>query len=83
MNGDPLPDGPLIVQTHGYTPRLWRGRSVIFFANLLSLFYSNEEESEVLAREISGADSYGGRLVPLTGMLFEGGDNVLVLERGA
>ena len=75
-----LPDGALVVQTHGYTPRLWSGRSVVFFANLLSLFFDNEEGIAELEREISGADSYGGRLLPITGLLFSGGENVLVLE---
>jgi hypothetical protein len=69
------------VNTQGYLPDFWTGRSAIFFANLLSMFFGNEQESRLLAREVRGAESYGGRLVPLLGLLFPGGRNVLVLER--
>ena len=34
-----MPGGPLVVQTQGYTPRLWRDENVIFFANLLGEFF--------------------------------------------
>jgi hypothetical protein len=78
---NPLPNGPLVVQTQGYTPRLWRDQSVIFIANLLALFFGNEDQTSLLEHEISGADSYGARLVPIMGLLFGGGDNLLVLER--
>jgi len=77
----PLVDGPLVVRTRGHTPRLWRGESVIYFANVLAGFFDNEALSAQLKREISGADSYGGRLLPIMGLLFEGGNNLLVLER--
>lgn len=78
---DPLPGGPLVVHTHGYTPRLWRDRSAVFIANLMAMFFGNERETELLQQEIRGADSYGARLLPIMGLLFRGGNNVLVLER--
>ncbi|TDU68036.1 hypothetical protein EI77_03153 [Prosthecobacter fusiformis] len=75
------PAAPQVVQTHGHTPRLWRDRSIIFFANVLAGFFENEELAALLKKEISGADSYGGRLLPIMGLLFAGGKNLLVLER--
>lgn len=72
---------PLVVQTHGHAPEFWRGRNVAFFANLLSMFYGNEEQVEELARQISGAECYGGRLWPVIGLLFADGENLLFLER--
>lgn len=76
-----LPASPQVVQTHGQTPRLWQGRSAIFFANVLAGFFENEELAALLKKEISGADSYGGRLLPIMGLLFADGHNLLVLER--
>lgn len=70
-----------MVNTHGHTPDFWAGRSAIFFANLLSMFFGNEQESQLLAKEVRGAETYGGRLVPILGLLFAGRRNVLVLER--
>lgn len=75
------PGSPRVVLTHGQTPRLWPDRNVIFFANVLAGFFENEELAELLKKEISGADSYGGRLLPIMGLLYGGGKNLLVLER--
>lgn len=80
-HSDPLPGGPLVVQTQGYTPRLWGDVSVIFIANLLDLFFGNDDQTQVLEHEISGADSYAARLLPIMGLLFGGGKNLLLLER--
>ena len=77
----PDPYAPLIVPTQGHTPSCWENRSVIFFANLLSLFFGNRAGARLLQEEISCVDSYGGRLLPVLGLIFGGGDNVLVLER--
>lgn len=77
---DPLPGSPLVIQTQGYTPRLWTGLNAIFFANLLAMFFGNEEETAELTREISHPESYGARILPIMGLLFRGGDNVAVLE---
>ncbi len=76
-----FPGGPLVVQTQGYTPRLWGDRSVIFIVNLLGMFFDNEAQMEILEHEVSGVDSYGSRLVPVMGLLFGGKHNLLVLER--
>lgn len=76
----PLPGGPLVVQTQGYTPHLWQDRSAIFFANVLALFFGNEEQTDVLRQEISQPESYGFRIIPVMGLLFQGQPNYLVLE---
>ena len=77
----PESDIPLVIPTQGYTPNCWENRSVIFFANLLSLFFGNRGGAKLLEDEISCVDSYGGRLAPVLGLIFGGGENVLVLER--
>lgn len=78
---DTLSVPPAVTETCGVSPRFWEGRSVLFFANLLSLFFGNRGETYLLEQEISGVDSYGGRLLPVVSLLFPGGDNLLVLER--
>ena len=47
---------------------------------MLSLFYGNRRQTEILTEQIKGIDSYGGRLLPLIDLLFTGGGNLLVLE---
>ncbi len=74
-------DLPVTVVDSGAAPRFWSDRNVIFFANLLSLFFGNRDGARLLRSEISCVDSYGGRLLPLIGLLYAGGENVLVLER--
>jgi hypothetical protein len=77
------PDGlvsPRFIDTHGQLPLLWP-RRVIFFANLLALFFGNEEQTRVLSKEVGELDSYSGRLIPILNLLFAGTDNVLVVER--
>ena len=49
-------------------------------ANLLALFFGNEEETKMLADQVGELDSYGGRLVPIFNLLFGNNDNLLVLE---
>jgi hypothetical protein len=66
--------------TGGALPPFWP-RSAVFFANLFTLFFGNEAETQALRDEVGEIDSYGGRLVPILNLLFRGGDNVLVLER--
>lgn len=61
-------------------PDFWN-RDVLFFANLMSLFFGNELELEELENLVGEIDSYGGRLVPVINTIFKGENNVLVLER--
>jgi len=63
----------------GRLPAFW-DRSVVFFANMLALFYGNEGATEELASTVGGIETYGGRLCPVLNLLFRGGDNLLVLE---
>lgn len=63
----------------GRLPVFW-DRSVVFFANLLSLFYGNEGATQQLTACVGGVESYGGRLCPLLNLLFAGCENLLVLE---
>ena len=57
-------------------------RNVLFVANLLALFFGNEDETDALRREVGEIDSYGGRLIPILNLLFRGEKkNHLLLER--
>lgn len=75
------PHDPPVIASLGYSPDCGKDQSVIFVANLLSLFFGNREGARLLEDEISCVDSYGGRLLPILGLIFGGDDNVLVLER--
>ncbi|MFT5468550.1 MAG: hypothetical protein ACI8UO_003660 [Verrucomicrobiales bacterium] len=68
-----------VVDTEGNLPPFW-DRSAVFVANLLGLFFGNEEETQMLANEVGEIDSYGGRLIPILNLIYRGGENVLVLE---
>jgi len=56
-------------------------RSVVFFANLMSMFFGNIEQMNQLNKEVSGANTYGGRLIPIIDILFKGRKNLLILEK--
>jgi len=64
----------------GQQPRVW-DRAVIFFANLVSLFYGNKEETQELQKEVGTLETYGARMIPLLNLIFRQPDNLLVLER--
>ncbi len=64
----------------GQLPAFW-DRDVIFFANMLSIFYENHGELERLKQHIMGVETYGGRLIPIINLIFRGDNNLLVLER--
>ena len=65
---------------HGTLPP-FRPRRVAFFANLLSLFFGNEQETELLIEKVGGIESYGGRLIPILNLIYNGGPSDLVLEK--
>jgi len=77
---EPLPGGPLVIQTQGYTPRLWADRTAIFFTNVQGMFFENAALTETLMDKFVHAESYGSRLVPVMGLLYQGGVNAVVLE---
>lgn len=64
----------------GKLPQLWQ-REVVFFANILALFYGNEMQTDVLRNEIGTLETYGNRLLPILNLLFRGDNNLLILER--
>lgn len=62
-------------------PKGWSDNAV-FVANLLGMFFDNDTQSQLLAKEIGEVDSYGGRLLPIIDLLYRGGgENLLALER--
>ncbi len=69
-----------VIANPGRLPVFWDRRAV-FVANLLGLFFGNDAETRALSAEVGEVDSYGGRLIPILNLLFQGGDNLLVLER--
>jgi hypothetical protein len=56
-------------------------RRVLFIANLLSLFYGNEQQTEVLRQTVGAIETYGNRLLPILGLIFHGRPNLLITER--
>ncbi|MDR4498850.1 MAG: hypothetical protein MRK02_13175 [Candidatus Scalindua sp.] len=64
----------------GQLPDFW-DRSIVFFANVLSIFFENSGEIENLKQQIHGMETYGGRLIPIIDILFKGQNNLLVLEK--
>ncbi|MCF6312903.1 MAG: ATP-grasp domain-containing protein [Verrucomicrobiales bacterium] len=69
-----------ILSCPGQLPVFW-DRQAVFFANLLALFFGNEEKIQALADEVGAIDSYGGRLIPVLNLIFRGESSLLVLER--
>jgi len=64
----------------GEMPKFW-DRNIVFFANLLSIFYGNKGKTETLKQQVGGLETYGGRLIPILDLLFQGGgENLLILE---
>lgn len=73
----------MTLQSHkipGTLPVMW-DRSVVYFANILSLFYGNEQEITALREEVGTLESYGSRLIPIINIIFRKGSNTLFLER--
>lgn len=64
----------------GELPEMWN-RSVIFFANILSLFYGNDCEINVLREKVGTLETYGSRLIPIINLMFQKHSNILLLER--
>ncbi|HEY3302782.1 MAG TPA: hypothetical protein VGL70_04500 [Candidatus Binatia bacterium] len=63
----------------GKLPPFW-DRSVLFFCNIHSIFYENKEEAGELMRQLTGAQSYGGRVMSILNLLFRRGPNRILLE---
>ncbi len=65
----------------GRLPPPWN-RPGIFVANLLGLFFGNDEQTAALRTTIGRLESYGGRLLPVMGLLFRSSaPNTIVLEQ--
>lgn len=60
-------------------PPAWN-RRVLFFSNIHSIFYGNTKATRQLVNEITGAHSYGGRVIAILDLLFSRQPNVMVLE---
>lgn len=70
---------PNVKISPGELPPFW-DRSVLFFSNIHSIFYDNVEEAKQLIQEITGARSYGGRILCILDLLFRGRPNRILLE---
>ena len=64
----------------GEPPPFW-DRSVIFFSNIHSIFYDNDEQAKHLLKEISGAAGYGGRVLCVLNLLYLQQPNLILLDR--
>jgi hypothetical protein len=70
---------PEVKITPGRLPQFW-DRNVLFFCNMHSIFYENQEEVDDLISQIYGAHSYGSRVVCILNLLFRRGPNKIFLE---
>lgn len=76
MSSHPTP----VLAAPGSLPPAWE-HSGVFVANLLSLFFGNREQTAALCREVGRLETYGGRLLPVLGLLYQGeGPNLVLLE---
>ncbi len=73
------PPTPVILAP-GTLPPTW-DRPGIFVANLLSLFFGNEAQTAALRETVGRLETYGGRLLPIMGLLYRGDTpNTVILE---
>jgi len=63
----------------GRLPECWPF-SAIFLANLDCIFFGDPLKTEEIARNVMGFHGYGARMLPILGLLFRGGRNLLVLQ---
>ena len=57
-----------------------RQANVAFFANLAHIFFENEALTDELRAMVAGLETYGCRLYPIIGLLWEGEGNLLAVE---
>jgi len=69
-----------VINAPGTLPKTW-DKNAVFFANLLSLFFGNKEQTRILQEHVGRINTYGGRLIPIIDLLFRSGRNLLILER--
>lgn len=73
-------DATPVLRTTSSLPPAW-DRPGIFVSNLFSLFFGNEGQTADLCSEVGRLESYGGRLVPVLGLMYQGDSpNGVVLE---
>lgn len=70
---------PAIKIQRAKPPPSW-GRRALFFSNIHSIFYDNTEETRQLMNEITGAHTYGGRVMSILDLLFHERPNLMLLE---
>lgn len=72
---------PPVIRTLNTLPPAW-DRSGIFVANLFSLFFGNRGQTQDLCSEVGRLETYGGRLVPVIELMFQGPEpGLVVLEQ--
>ncbi|MEP2775091.1 MAG: hypothetical protein ABJQ29_08480 [Luteolibacter sp.] len=76
----PAAEMPVVRASTDSMPSGW-SENAVFVANLLGMFFENDDQAALLADKVGAVDSYGGRLLPIIDLLFRGpGKNLLVLE---
>lgn len=63
----------------GIMPELW-SFPTIYVANVDCIFYGDPEKTRHLQNNVTGFSGYGARLVPILGLLYGDGPNMLVLH---
>lgn len=76
MNRPVLPE---ICAEPGQLPPARPG-NVAYLANLAHIFFGNEGITNELRRTVRTLESYGGRLLPIIGLLWDGEESILAME---
>ncbi|NNC89892.1 MAG: hypothetical protein HKN82_15650 [Akkermansiaceae bacterium] len=70
---------PEIIARPGHLPPP-RAGNVAYLANLTHIFFGNRGITDELRRTVHTLESYGGRLLPIIGLLWDGEENILAVE---
>ncbi len=61
----------------GRLPEFWPHETV-FFANLECIFFGEPEKTRAIMANVRGFEGYGSRMIPILGLLYTGGVNLLL-----
>ena len=64
----------------GQIPALWN-HAAVFLANIERIFYGDEDKTAHLRTNVTGFSSYGARMLPILGLLYEGQNLLLLNEK--
>jgi len=79
MGSQKLDEEPVRVGI-GEIPALWN-HGAVFLANIDRIFYGDEDKTAHLRTNVTGFSSYGARMFPILGLLYQGQNLLLLNEK--